>query len=454
MFSDNKLSILSIIFSLFSVSFSLFAFFFMREANVDPIYINSFGFFLFFGYLIVRVIQCPNYIFSSFYQIYSFFFLLVAAFIVSLGHYMFEIERLGTGNGAFSLALLWFIVTMEFGYLGYVLGERVKIGGAKITISRRATLFASRIVVTLVILLGVWIFFAYSGPFFLLIDRVTYWRDVVPSFLSKYPSLLGQTFFIVVFFWFYFKEKGQLSWFFSAALASYFVLTVIVSGEKFSTFIIYIMVWLIVKRGYFYSKPVSFGDFKFLIFFFIALMALVSVAYSISDRGPSFILERVALQAQLLWSVLEEPSLILINGVDDLCFFGCSNYESGAAWISSRYLPKDLYELYSEIGTALSGFFPAHIILSFGIPLGLVFSAFGGLLLGFLQSKVVLACRHTDLISALLWFKILLSLTIFLYASKVFVLKGTVVAVLLLVLWNIVLRTGYVNIRDCRRDLI
>lgn len=428
--------------------FVLFLSFFMFVAEQYGVQANFYGYFLYFlsimligSYLAVFVRKKPDYIFSSFYQIYSFGILLAASILIANGAWMLEIQKEGTTNGAYWVSLFWLVLVLESGYVGYKFGVSQVVFKRDLVIKRNIVKLWIFLLILIVVIVGCFIFYKYSGPFFLPTDRVNYWRSYVPFYFQKYPSLLGQSFFFVAFYYFYSKNDSLEKKVFVFFIFSYLSLTVLVSGEKFSTFILYLSMWFILKRGFSKSGSISLADFKIIFWSFLLLSSLVGSIYFVSEKGFLFIFDRIALQGQLLWSVLNEDVSRLIIGESWNCFLGCEGFKSGADWISERYLPKETYNLYSSIGTVLSGFYPALLVLNFGFPVSIVFSIFFSILLGFLQSKVILACRGRDIISAFLYFKILLGLLVFWYASKIFVLNAVVIVAILLVLYKVIIRS-------------
>src|SRR5690606_12287450 len=167
--------------------------------------------------------------------------------------------------------------------------------------------------------------------------------------------------------------------------------------KKFSGMVWLIAYVLIVWGSYgakFNKKMVFLGGIVVAL-----LVVLVSSSYMFLGRDPyEFILLRLAMQGQLLWSVLAEEEIRLVDYEYIDCFFGlCYGASSGLDFLSERYLPVDLYRFYSDNGSVLSGSNPALAILSFGVMPSLLINIIFALVLGFLSAVLVKSIRSKNI---------------------------------------------------------
>jgi hypothetical protein len=381
--------------------------------------------------------KSPEFLLSYTYQIYSFIGMMISSTIIGAGTYMIEINQVGTSNGTFWIALAFFIVGTEASYLSFKKTPYFHALKYSLKPSENATRIIALTIALITIATGIFIFIKYSSPTIIGIDRITFWKQIVPSPLNLFPSILAQTFFLCGFLYIATNTtKAVSSW----LIVAYILCSVIVAGEKFSAFILYIFIWLTLKSSLNQKNSL---DFKTVVKW-LSISSLIGVvviaSYILSDKEAAFVLLRAALQSQLLWSVLNEDSMRLLTGDEWHCYFGCQKFETATDFISAKYLPPDLWDFYSEAGTNLTGFMPAAPILLFGIPgallLHIVFSA----LLGATQKQAVYSIKSKNLITSFLLFKIYLGLIIFWYATRIQIATGILTTILALILIVLVLQ--------------
>jgi len=374
----------------------------------------------------------PRFVLSGFYQIYAFSGLLLSALTISFGTYMLEVDKAGTANGAFWVSVIFLILGSEGALIGFKIGNNKGSVRKKRIMPRRLGKRLAIMLLLATLLSAVLIMLFFKGPVLAGLDRVTFWRSVPPP-LNNFPSLLGQSFFIAAYLYQSGKDESKRARIFGLVVLMYIFFTVFVSGEKFSAFMIYIFGWMVIKAGFARDFRVQINDYVRWVMIGALIVMLLVYSYVANEKEAGFIFSRIALQAQLLWSVLNEDVMRLLLGGDWGCYFGCRDFASGVELISARYVPPALWEFYSEAGSGLTGFMPSLPILLYGFPIALILHLAASLLLGFIQAKTVAAVRSRDVIYAFLMFKIYLGVTIFWYAAKELVLPGIVVTIILLI---------------------
>lgn len=396
--------------------------------------LEIFGFFLLFLYFRAMNRECPAFLYTSFYQIYSLGGIAISLLVVSFGTPMIEISKEGNANGAFWITLLFLILGLETGKLGY-LSSSTKTLVKTLRFNQELSEKAAYTAATFVLIIGLYIFFVYGSPMTLSVSRVYFWQNIVSVNFSLYPSLLGQTFFLTIFI--YLNRKSQLRDSKSALIfcALYILTTIIVAGEKFSTFIFYITAMLAIYAGLLGRINLNFKLLLWVFAVAAAIFSLIVFNYLSAGLEATFVLYRIALQGQLVWSVVNEELAILISGNISSCYFGCGIYENGTDYISARYLRPGLWASYQETGSGLTGFMPSIPLLQFGLPIALILHMGISFLFGTLQRVLVKVISQRDIIVSLLLFKLYFGLLVLWYASKTSAIPGVVVTIIILFIW-------------------
>ncbi len=387
----------------------------------------------------------PTFVLSSFYDIYAFLGLLVSAMAISNGAYMLEIDKVGNANGTFWIVTIFFVLGKEAALFGFIGLQR---HGSRHYLPRLPDKWSMRligIVVGIVMVIAIAILIVFKGPILAGTDRVTFWKSSVPAPLNLFPSLVAQTFFVAAYFYHYRKSNGGSVLAPTLVIVAYITVSVLLLGEKFSVYVIYIYGWLVIKSALTKSTRVSAGDTVKWLLVGLLLLSVIAAFYAMDGKGMSFILVRAALQSQLTWSVLNEEFVRLVSGGEYECYFGCGSHATGADFISSKYLPTSLWEAYSDGGAGLSGFMPALPILLYGIFVALVMHMLISVLFGFIQYRVVHSIRGGNLIYSFLLFKIYLGSTLFWYAAKLSVVPGIVIVIILVAMLHLVAPTSRRN---------
>lgn len=363
-------------------------------------------FFMFLASFFLEFYLYRRHFLISFYQFFYYFGMFLSSFFIINGAHMIEIDAVGTSNGLVGILSIFYIVGMAFSKVAFYsslrLYDKIPLGDLPFKLER---IFVYMFALTPVLLLS-FVAFKYSTPLQLGLNRVDFWREVIPSNFKLLPSITWQMFFFVPAIIFSFNATaGKLILFF------YFLLTFFVLGQKASAFILFIMIFCIylsyLNFRFNFKAVVCFLFFCFLIFGFIAYH-YISVGY-----GVDFVATRIALQAQLLWSVMNDQMFFInIQGLFE--YFKNSDF---VYLIENKYMPSYLYEHYVNTGSTLSGFMPAASIFAFGLPLALfvnlLISFFVGCVGAVLQSSV----RLKHFIVSFFIFKIYFSIIMFWYAA-------------------------------------
>ncbi len=369
-----------------------------------------------FGYLLREVYRFREHAFSYSYQIYYFIGVLVSAIFISNGAEMLEINKSGSANGVFWMIAVFFISGLEASRLVYSKTSKTFRCSSVPLLEGRLEFGLMVSIVCFVVFLICYVFFKYSGPLILGIERSTFWNYIVPGNLSFIPSLLVQTFFFSIALW-WSRVGGVYKNIFSLLVVVFYLFgTVIVVGQKFSSLIIYFSIFLFFVAAHNANFRISFKVIFFLVLVMVVVVALVVLSYFHIGRDATFILIRVALQSQLNWSVIDVLEVPWLPSSPITCFFGCQ-YETGRDYISERYLPPATYEHYKISGSGLSGFLPALPVLTFGLPLALVLHVLISMLNGAMQALLVHHIRHRNAIYSFLLFKAHFAIVLFWYAA-------------------------------------
>jgi len=376
-------------------------------------------------------------ILTGFFHIYYSIGMLLSAALVSGGMYMFEVAEFGDQNGIFWVMMAYFVSGLEVSNLGYRLGGffHFKFGVKKLT-KGTGKLFILFVTITTLII-SVYVFIKYSGPILLGIDRVTFWREFVPSYLSFVPTLVTQSFFFVAFYFLWSKRDEYKSWLPLVILVSYVLIGLFVLGQKLSLFMLFITVWFVLLPGVFPNFIIKRSHMIPLFGVVALLTASVLVSYAAQDKEAGFAIARIALQSQLLWSVFDDANAHNFWSGDWSCYFGCGQFANGVNFISYKYLPFGTYKFYSDNGTILSGFMPALSIVTMGIATSLLIHLTISFILGILQRKLLFAISEKNIVYSFLLYKTHIGMTLIWFAAMTTAIPGLVAVLLLIGLYRL-----------------
>jgi hypothetical protein len=344
-------------------------------------------------YLMGSVRSAPKVMLSSLYQIYYFISVLAGTTFVAFGARMNELQQPGFANGAFWMLIICLIVTLEAIGLGYRLAER-RQGFVPRAAPVTFQLFASFAVVLAVTAVSFGILYLYGSPLTSGVNRILFWSVIAPPFLSPVRILIFLTFFMVCCLAMA-PGSRKVALTGRVFMLVYIFLGVVLLGEKASLFIIYLSAFLFVFAAN--AERIAISKIGFvLVVVGMVLGLLVAYTYETSGLGADFVFDRVALQAQIPWSILLEPADVIVDGLgylDRKLEIATLREE-----ISGRYLPASVLAAHSESGTSLTGFMPSWQILLFGVAGASVVLIAVSMFLGFVQFQIVRYTREGRLI--------------------------------------------------------
>lgn len=386
----------------------------------------------FYVYLFYR--EDYQFILSSFYQFFYFFGMMISSMLVSSGFYMYEIQRYGVANGVFWLVLAFAVMSYEFSYLGYRLNARTVLVGGGNRPSLQNSFFITS-VVYFVIFASAFILLRYGSPWSYELTRVQYWGEVAPGYLSFIRILLITSFLLVAANYLQVRGEGRKGYFQLLQIFLYIFFAVYLLGEKFSVLVMFAFMWLIAMVAHHDRGYVSHQFRRMVIFLMVALIG-VGLVYEAMGLGYGFIMDRVALQAQVLWSVMEEGFLDIIFGVNPGCSFDCFFALDGRDFATQRYLPALTYELSIESGTTLSGLMPSIAILLHGLPTAIILHFIFSFVIGIYQRKTVLNISVSKYMVAYLSFVVYFFLLAVWYVGNFQLLIPAVLVSLILLVFS------------------
>ena len=395
---------------------------------------------LFFGYLFFCYKRSFSHFCLSFFPFYVFFSLLVSSIVIGFGVPMIEINAVGSANGSVWAVLFFLFLFIEASYISYDRLRQYKFESLSCKFPLNVERFISFVFVAIILAWGVAVFSLFSSPVFVGVDRISFYENYVPGAWSLLPTIANQFSFFLVFYLLS-GTKGVTR--FSIILCIlYFLMTVFVLGEKFTSFIVYLTFGLFAFSAL--SKNKCFGK-QFIFYFLIFLFFLVIVVVWTYERvgyGWQFILMRVALQSQLLWAVLEQPADTLFFGENFSCYWGCGRFNSGRDFISAQFLPEDLYLRYKEGGSKLSGFMPALNIYTMGFFGSVFFLFLSGSLVGAFEAVVFRFIQAKNLFASFLLAKALIGILFLFFSAMSTALNGVIFSILLLIAWSIIVKAS------------
>ncbi|MCG8273067.1 DUF6418 domain-containing protein [Aquamicrobium sp. NLF2-7] len=395
------------------------------------------GFVLLVWYLWMFLRDRSTVLLTSFYQVYYSLGMLVSAAIISGGTHMIEINQYGTQNGFFWIMMIYFVAGLEMTRVGYECGGRVRLGPGVLRPPSGAGRLILLLVVGATLAIAAYVFVRTGGPLLRGVDRVTFWQTMAPSGTSLLPSLVNQSFFFAAFYFLWQRRSGRSMLLPALVVMGYVLTAIFVLGQKFSAFIIFLNTWLLLLPGV--LPGFRFGP-KYIATVAVAMAAILAytaASYLLDEKDISFVFTRAALQAQLLWSVFDEPGALGLLPQQLDCYFGCGSFASGIDYITQRYLPAGLYNHYADSGNALTGFMPAISILTFGMIASLLLHVTVTFILGFAQRKMVATFASGKPIYGFLLFKAQFSLTLIWFASSLGPLRGLILTLALIITFRI-----------------
>lgn len=369
-------------------------------------------------YLLKELRKNPAHLLSFYYQLFYYVFMLVSALLVSAGAYMIEISETGDANGTFWVILIFFIVGLESSKFGYIRVAQSKLRSESPRFSYGVESMLIYVIAALTLIVSIHILLQYSSPLLLNMERSTFWSNIVPEEFGFLPSLVQQTFFLILGLHWTRKSRINNPNISTILIIIYVAIAIIVLGEKFSALNLFLAMALMYVAAHEPRTRLSPKTIFLTFCIFIILILIVAFHYINIGRDVTFIETRIALQSQLTWSTLNTASFPFYGRDEAACFLGCKGYESGADYISWKYLPTAVYEHYTQGGTGLSGFLPATQIMAFGVLLSVIAHSLFSFFMGALQAYLVGQLRRNRLIYGFLIYKLYLGVVLFWYAAR------------------------------------
>lgn len=375
---------------------------------------------------------------TSFYQLYFSFGMLISAAIVAGGAPMVEIGAQGSANGFFWLMFGFFIVGIEATFFGYRSADLVWLRWSALRLPSSMDRIIILAFILSSLLLSAYVFILTGGPVLSGVDRVTFWRTLAPPGSSILPSLIAQSFFFAAFLYLWrYRSAGKML-LPRLILIAYILAGVLILGQKFSLFVGFLNIWLIVLVGILPEFRFSARHIILGLLIAALLLIIVAISYILQDREAAFVLIRTALQSQLLWSVVDDPAALSLLPQRPECYFGCGLFKDGLDYIAFRYLPISLYNHYSEGGTVLSGFMPALPILTIGGILTLMIHCLLCFGLGFVQKKIAVALAEKQTVYGFLLFKLHFSITLIWFGGTQTAVLGVLITIAAMIVYRFV----------------
>lgn len=439
-----------VVLAIFMLVYSLVSFFVERATGGDWANWNhALGAMLFIWYLRRSYLERKAVVFTGLMQVYSAAGMMVSAAMISGGAFMIEIAEFGTQNGIYWVVLAYFVIGFEASVLGYRLGGVIHFGQGVRKLPWRIEKYLVLLMTGIALALSLYVLLVYRGPVLLGVDRVTFWREGVPAYLRMLPTVIIQSFFIAAFYFLWMRRKKKSFDISAMIILGYLLSGILVLGQKFSLFVIYAVTFFSILPGVFPSIKFNKSHVTAILAAIGLLAGSVLLSYQVQDKEEGFALIRIALQAQLLWSVFAEK-LISIGPAEWVCFWGCGEFISGTDFISFMYLPLGRYQHYLEGGTVLSGFMPALSIITLGLFFSVFIHILVSVLLGFIQQKIVAAVSSENMILGLLIFKVYLSVVVIWFAGMQTAIPGLLLTVGLILTYRLIFPVGKSRIQNLR----
>lgn len=382
----------------------------------------------------------PAFLFTSAMPFYYYIGMCISLLLVNNGVHMIEVDQYGSPNGSVLIMLAYFFYSI--GISNTVFSTVIK-KGSRTTLPKISIKLAENFIVLIIssiIMLGFAIMLFYSGPVLKGMNRVLFWQNMEPSGLSFYPTLLLQSFYFAGYLYLsrcYDRNRSILA---NLMLLSYIFLAIFVLGEKFSAFIIYFTIFCFLLPSFTKNLRIKKKTFFLLFLCFLSLMLIIVLSYLAQGYDSEFIFARVALQGQVLWSVINFDFPLLVT--DNSCLFNCAGYNGISDYISFKYLPINTYLHYSATSTKLSGFAPAAQFLTMGLLPTLILQTLVFALLGYLQAKTVIYNRERNFFVGFLFFKISFSLFLIWHAVMFTAIKGMLFTAGILLIYALVAKAN------------
>jgi|GEM_PF-1891281 len=379
----------------------------------------------------------PSFLFTSGMTFYYYIGMCVSLLFVNSGTLMIEIDEYGTANGATLFMLAIFSYSVGISKLSFSFAAN-KYSVLKIPrIPDKVVSIALCMVLSLVLILGLFILIVYSGPVLSGMNRVAFWESIQATGLSFYPTLVIQTFYFLIYYYL-FKTKVEHKIILATfLLIGYLLVTIFVLGQKFSAFIIFITTLFTLLPSFVKNLKIKKQTFIFMMVLMFLIITIISLSYVQQGYNPDFIITRIALQGQVMWSIInyQFPDVISNNSS---CLIACEGFKNVSDYISFHLLPLPAYLHYSATDTNLTGFSPAVQLMAIGLFPTLILQSLVYLMLGYVQAKIVIYNRERNFVMGFLLFKISLSIFLIWHAVMFTAIKGMFATFVLLIVYVLI----------------
>lgn len=389
-----------------------------NSKSITQPHLLAFGLLIFTTYCVKFYTDDYQFISSSFYQIFYYFGMLISAALISSGAYMYEIRQHGTANGTYWITIIFAVIGLESAHIGYKSQRKTSHTNSQKRLNKlflKYLIYGTLAASFLILLI-------YGSPLKQDVTRVNYWGAIAPSYLSPIRIFIFTSFILVVANFYQKKQANTNTTTATITIILYLAIAILLLGEKFTAAIFFIFTWLIVKSSISSQNEITSTFTKVIAILLIAL-AYVAFTYNNMGIGYEFIITRISLQGQVLWSTLNEDFETIAFGANLILNQSPSQILDIRDTIEQRYLPTTTYELNQDSGTSLSGFSPTIPILLLGLPLAGMAHAVFSFYLGRVQSRLMQSVRKHDHIAAFLKFTIYFFLISIWYVGNINTLK-------------------------------
>lgn len=408
----------------------------LNGKGIEYIYTSLVVALLYYLFKIAK--ETPKYFFSHALFFYYYLALLTGSVLAETGAIMIEINQTGSLNGSTLLAILTLLVFVHVSRFFFSLTLKKIQNSPFPSFDRKIETSLSLLFAVISLLLSAYHLFKFGSPIILGLERSTFFSNIGERWGEQLYTAALHTFpFCAALY--VIAERKALKITSAVFIALYFFTVVFVFGHKASALILLLSI-LLVFYGATDGRLTTKLTITLLTFGF-SILTLVYIHYSFLNRNPiEFISTRLALQAQLLWSVVEDPSLSLISANFLHCLTGCREADSLNDLITQRYLPAYLYDFYRETKTSLSGFHPATQIAAFG---ALAFFFLHSMIAALTGAGLAILCKliheKSALISAIL-FKLYFAIYYFHFVVSVEAIASNLTALcaFLLILYTLI----------------
>lgn len=357
-----------------------------------------------------------SYFASHFLFLYYYFALLAGTSLAEMGSYMPEIRETGKPNGATLItiftALIFIITSRKFHATTYKHISRLRF---KRYFSLKTESNVSIIIASLPLIFSGIHLYVYGSPLLLQVERSTFFASIGNSWGNLIYANILYTFPLSIALISFSPRKATRIIGYTLALAGLSSVT-IVFGHKMSALVVLLSTILIFLSA---NKKRSDHPLTTAIkIIAVSIPILIYIQYTFLERDVlEFAVSRIAMQGQLLWSVLNDNELSLIFPNAFGCITECKHSNSLNDALAQRYLPWTLYSFYEETNTSLSGFHPATQIAAFGIIFFILIHFILSAIIGFLMAVTQTLIEIKSPIGVLLIFKIFFAFYYFYFVS-------------------------------------